>query len=75
MQDGPPAAVQTVTSEPAATPWQVGLAWLLAHSPVTLPIPGTSNPEHLRENVAASQLSLRDEQRVRLDGIDERPEH
>jgi pyridoxine 4-dehydrogenase len=41
-----------------ATPSQVTLAWLLAHSPVMLPIPGTSSIEHLQENVAATQLSL-----------------
>ena len=41
-----------------ATPSQVALAWLLAHSPVMLPIPGTSSIEHLEENVAATQLSL-----------------
>jgi pyridoxine 4-dehydrogenase len=41
-----------------ATPSQVALAWLLARSPVMLPIPGTSSIEHLEENVAATQLSL-----------------
>jgi pyridoxine 4-dehydrogenase len=41
-----------------AAPSQVTLAWLLAHSPVMLPIPGTSSIEHLEENVAATQLSL-----------------
>jgi pyridoxine 4-dehydrogenase len=41
-----------------ATPSQVTLAWLLAHSPVMLPIPGTSSIEHLEENVAATRLSL-----------------
>jgi aryl-alcohol dehydrogenase-like predicted oxidoreductase len=39
----------------------VALAWLLAHSPVTLPIPGTASLEHLEENVAASSLELTDE--------------
>ncbi len=41
-----------------ATTSQVALAWLLAHSPVTLPIPGTSSVEHLEENVAAAELVL-----------------
>lgn len=44
-----------------ATPAQVALAWLLQRSPVTLPIPGTSSPEHLEENVAAAALTLSDE--------------
>ena len=41
-----------------ATPAQVGIAWLLAKSPVMLPIPGTSSVEHLEENVAAASLEL-----------------
>lgn len=44
--------------EKGATPAQVALAWLLAYSPVTLPIPGTSSLEHLEENVAAAELEL-----------------
>jgi len=44
-----------------ATPAQVALAWLLAKSPVMLPIPGTSSVEHLEENVAAAGLRLTDE--------------
>jgi pyridoxine 4-dehydrogenase len=41
-----------------ATPSQVALAWLLARSPVMLPIPGTSKVEHLEENVAAAELRI-----------------
>ncbi len=41
-----------------ATPGQVALAWLLARSPVMLPIPGTSSIEHLEETVAAAELEL-----------------
>src|SRR5215208_4261229 len=41
-----------------ATPAQITLAWLLARSPVMLPIPGTSSIEHLEENVAATQIEL-----------------
>jgi len=41
-----------------ATPAQVAIAWLLAKSPVMLPIPGTSLVEHLEENVAAAALEL-----------------
>ncbi len=41
-----------------ATPAQVGIAWLLAKSPVMLPIPGTSSIAHLEENVAAAALKL-----------------
>jgi len=41
-----------------ATPAQIALAWLLAKSPVMLPIPGTGNLKHLEENVAAATLRL-----------------
>jgi pyridoxine 4-dehydrogenase len=41
-----------------ATPGQVALAWVLARSPVTIPIPGTSSPAHLEENVGAAGLRL-----------------
>jgi pyridoxine 4-dehydrogenase len=37
---------------------QVALAWLLARSPVILPIPGTSNVAHVVENVAAARVGL-----------------
>jgi len=42
-----------------ATPAQVTIAWLLARSPVMLPIPGTSSVAHLEENVAAAALKLK----------------
>ena len=40
------------------TPSQVALAWLLARSPVMLPIPGTSRLDHLEENVSAANLTI-----------------
>ena len=45
-----------------ATPAQVALAWLLRRSPVTLPIPGTLSLDHLRENLAAAELELTDDE-------------
>ncbi|MBD0281914.1 MAG: aldo/keto reductase [Thermoleophilaceae bacterium] len=45
-----------------ASPGQVALAWLLARSPVMLPIPGTSSIEHLEEDVAAADLRLSDDE-------------
>ena len=41
-----------------ATPAQIALAWLLARSPVMLPIPGTSSVAHLEENWAARRIAL-----------------
>jgi aryl-alcohol dehydrogenase-like predicted oxidoreductase len=43
-----------------ATLSQLSLAWLLHHSPVMLPIPGTSSIEHLEENIAAAGVHLSD---------------
>ncbi len=40
------------------TPSQISLAWLLQHSPVILPIPGTSSIAHLEENIAAAGLQI-----------------
>ncbi|QUO46741.1 aldo/keto reductase [Halorubrum ruber] len=53
-----------------ATPQQVSLAWLLDHSDVTLPIPGTSSVDHLESNLAAADLSLTDEDRAALNAVD-----
>jgi pyridoxine 4-dehydrogenase len=41
-----------------ATPAQIALAWLLARSPVMLPIPGTSSIEHFEENLGAAEIEL-----------------
>ncbi|MET8573214.1 aldo/keto reductase [Streptomyces sp. NPDC005012] len=61
------AEVDAVARELGATPQQVLLAWLLARSPVMLPIPGTASAAHLEENVAAGALRLTDDLRARLD--------
>jgi len=52
-----------------ATPMQVALAWLLHHSLNILLIPGTSSVAHLRENLAAGQLTLPSEMLKELDVI------
>jgi pyridoxine 4-dehydrogenase len=61
--------VQAVAAEVDATAAQVGLAWLLAHSPHTLLIPGTRSVRHLEENVAAAQVSLPADALARLDAV------
>jgi len=45
-----------------AAPGQPALAWLLARSPVMLPIPGTGSVAHLEENVGAAALELTPEE-------------
>jgi pyridoxine 4-dehydrogenase len=57
-----------IASRHDTTPAQVALAWLLARSPVMLPIPGTSSVEHLEENVAATELKLSEEEVATLSG-------
>ncbi|MBM3359342.1 MAG: oxidoreductase [Betaproteobacteria bacterium] len=52
------ARVKRVAERAGATPAQVALAWLLARSPVMLPIPGTSSIAHLEENAAAAALRI-----------------
>jgi pyridoxine 4-dehydrogenase len=56
-----------VATELDASPAQVAVAWLLHHSPVMLPIPGTSSIPHLEENDAAASLRLTDEHVTQLD--------
>ena len=56
--DGKSAAVAKIARRHGATPAQIALAWLLARSPVMLPIPGTSNVRHVEENVAAADITL-----------------
>lgn len=50
--------VKQVAARTGATPAQVALAWLLAKSPVMLPIPGTGKLQHVEENAAAAALEL-----------------
>jgi pyridoxine 4-dehydrogenase len=61
------AVVAEIASEPAVTRTQVALAWLLAKSPIMLPIPGTSSVAHLEENVEAAGLRLPADAIARLD--------
>jgi pyridoxine 4-dehydrogenase len=58
-----------VAAQLGATPMQVALAWLLQRSPNILLIPGTSSVGHLRENLAAAELSLSSETVAMLNGI------
>jgi pyridoxine 4-dehydrogenase len=52
-----------------ATPAQIALVWLLKHSPVMVPIPGTSSVEHLEENIAAASLDLSDNDLKQLETL------
>jgi pyridoxine 4-dehydrogenase len=63
----PGGPVAAIADAHGATTGQVALAWLLARSPVMLPIPGTGSVEHLDENVAAADLELTDDELATLD--------
>jgi aryl-alcohol dehydrogenase-like predicted oxidoreductase len=57
---GPP--LTKIAEARRVTPSQITLAWLLKRSPAMLPIPGTLSPEHLRENLAALEIELTEEE-------------
>ena len=62
-------ALSEVANALGATPMQVALAWLLQRAPNLLLIPGTSSVAHLRENLAAVELTLSADSIATLDGI------
>jgi aryl-alcohol dehydrogenase-like predicted oxidoreductase len=62
--DGPLAPF---AAEVGCTPSQVALAWLLKKSPVMLPIPGTGDLDHLRENCDAATVVMSDDVFTRID--------
>jgi aryl-alcohol dehydrogenase-like predicted oxidoreductase len=59
--------LEEVAKSHSAKSGQVALAWLLQHSPVMVPIPGTSSIAHLEENVAAAQLKLSEDELARVE--------
>ena len=63
------STLSAVAHRLGATPMQVALAWLLHRSPNILLIPGTSSVAHLRENLAAAELTLSPETLAELDEI------
>jgi aryl-alcohol dehydrogenase-like predicted oxidoreductase len=61
------AALQSVASETGANANQVVLAWLMGREPPVIPLVGASSVAQLDESLAAVDLELTAEQRVRLD--------
>jgi aryl-alcohol dehydrogenase-like predicted oxidoreductase len=61
--------VVDIAGELGVLPAQVGLAWLLAHAPNTLLIPGTRSIAHLEENLGAGEVALTAEAIARLDAV------
>jgi pyridoxine 4-dehydrogenase len=58
LAGGASASLQAVAKRLGCTPAQLAIAWLLARSPVILPIPGTSKIAHLEENVGSVHVAL-----------------
>ena len=56
------AAVLTAAKRLGVSERQIALAWLLAHAPQILPIPGSGSPERVEENIAAASLELTGEE-------------
>jgi pyridoxine 4-dehydrogenase len=66
QESGRRAAVAVAAEQRGVTEYQVVLAWLLASSPAMLPIPGTGDPEHAAENVAATAIDLSREEMLAI---------
>ena len=62
-------AYQAIAAEVGCTPAQLALAWLLARGEHVIPIPGTSNIGHLRDNVGATAVQLTPGVVARLDAL------
>jgi aryl-alcohol dehydrogenase-like predicted oxidoreductase len=62
------ARMKSLSKKTGAPPAQLALAWLLARSPVMLPIPGTGSLEHLEENMGAAGLTLSKQDLAALEG-------
>src|SRR5438552_9923046 len=65
----PENPLNTAATAHEVSVYQIALAWLLARSPVMLPIPGTSSLAHLEENVAAAKLKLTPEEWKAIDSL------
>jgi aryl-alcohol dehydrogenase-like predicted oxidoreductase len=73
----PPTQAEAVVSAIAAvhgvSAQQVAVAWLLAHSPVMVPIPGTSKVVHADDNIDGAWLALTEDETTRLDALVDPP--
>lgn len=68
VPEGDGHAIRRIADRHDATPSQIALAWLLQHSPVMLPIPGTSRRDHLEANIAACAITLSADEVRELNG-------
>lgn len=68
----PGSAFSQIAERLNVTPSQLALSWLLKRSNVMLPIPGTSRPDHLDENVRSAEIQLSDEDFRTIDHLTRR---
>ncbi|CAN5871752.1 aldo/keto reductase [soil metagenome] len=62
-------AFAALAKEAGCTPAQLCLAWLLAKDPTIVPIPGTTNPDHMVENAAAAAITLSPETMAKVEAL------
>ena len=60
---------EILAAEAGCTPAQLCLAWLLQKDPIIVPIPGTTNPNHMQEDAAAANVRLSKEIMRRVDEL------
>jgi aryl-alcohol dehydrogenase-like predicted oxidoreductase len=63
------AEVKQIAAAKGNTPGQIALAWLLAQQPWIVPIPGTTKPHRLEENLAAAEVVLTPAELAELDAL------
>jgi len=62
-------AFQSLAAELGVSPQKLTLAWMLAKSPVVIPIPGASRPETIRDSLGAVELELTDDELRAIGGV------
>jgi aryl-alcohol dehydrogenase-like predicted oxidoreductase len=72
MLAAPDSVLARVATKIGITPAQAAIAWLLKRSRSLVTIPGTSRPDHLRENVGAADVVLSDEQYAEIERVGEK---
>jgi pyridoxine 4-dehydrogenase len=61
--------VETIARDHGGTPAQIRIAWTLSQGPHVLAIPGTGNPAHLPENLAAATIQLTADELTTLNAL------
>ena len=62
-------AYRALAAQADCTPAQLALAWLLSRGAHVIPIPGTTRPAHLQENLGAAAVSLSSEVLAQADAL------